>query len=71
MPCEILNNASSGVVSNVTMNLVNISNYGLQVAGVYGIWAGPWNGHNVAGSMNVEGLTVNGNGHNVNAGIRD
>ena len=58
---EVLNNASSGVVSNVTMNLVNISNYGLQVAGAYGVWAGPWNGHNVAGAMNVEGLTVNGN----------
>jgi hypothetical protein len=58
---EILNNSGSGVVSNVTMNLVNISNYGLQVAGVYGVWAGPWNGHNVAGSVNFEGLTVNGN----------
>jgi hypothetical protein len=58
---EVLNNASSGVVSNVTMNLVNISNYGVQVAGVYGVWAGPWNGNNVAGSMNIEGLTVNGN----------
>jgi hypothetical protein len=57
---EVLNNSNSGVVSNVTMNLVNISNYGLQVAGVYGVWAGPWNGNNVAGSMNVEGLTVNG-----------
>ena len=57
---EVLNNAGSGVVSNVTMNLVNISNYGLQVAGVYGIWAGPWNGHNVAGSINFEGLTING-----------
>ena len=43
------------------MNLVNISNYGLQVAGVYGVWAGPWKGNNVAGSMNIEGLTVNGN----------
>jgi hypothetical protein len=58
---EVLNSSSSGVVSNVTMNLVNISNYGLQVAGVYGMWAGPWKGNNVAGSMNVEGLTVNGN----------
>jgi Alpha-1,3-glucanase catalytic domain D1/Alpha-1,3-glucanase catalytic domain D2 len=58
---EVLNSASSGVVSNVTMNLVNIFNYGLQVAGVYGVWAGPWNGNNVAGSINVEGLTVNGN----------
>jgi hypothetical protein len=58
---EVLNSSSSGVVSNVTMNLVNISNYGLQVAGVYGVWAGPWKGNNVAGSMNVEGLTVNGN----------
>jgi len=57
---EFLNNANSGVVSNVTMNLVNISNYGVQVAGVYGVWAGPWNGHNVTGSVNFEGLTVNG-----------
>ena len=57
---EVLNNASSGVVSNAIMNVVNISNYGLQVAGVYGVWAGPWNGHYVAGSMNMEGLTVNG-----------
>lgn len=58
---EVLNSSSSGGVSNVTMNLVNISNYGLQVAGVYGVWAGPWKGNNVAGSMNIEGLTVNGN----------
>ncbi|MGH7975030.1 MAG: glycosyl hydrolase family 28-related protein [Limisphaerales bacterium] len=58
---EVLNNANSGVVSNVTMNPVNIFNYGLQVAGVYGIWAGPWNGNDVAGSINIEGLTVNGN----------
>jgi Pectate lyase superfamily protein len=58
---EVLNNASSGVVSNATMNLVNISNYGLQVAGVYGVWAGLWNGHSVASSLNIEGLTVNGN----------
>ncbi len=58
---EVLNNSDSGVVSNVTMNLINISNYGLQVAGVYGVWAGPWNGHNVADSVNFEGLTVNGN----------
>ena len=58
---EVLNNSGSGMVSNITMNLVNIFNYGLQVAGVYGVWAGPWNGHNVAGSMNIEGLTVNGN----------
>jgi hypothetical protein len=58
---EVLNSSSSGVVSNVTMNLVNISNYGVQVAGVYGVWAGPWKGNDVAGSMNVEGLTVNGN----------
>jgi hypothetical protein len=43
------------------MNLVNISNYGVQVAGVYGVWAGPWKGYDVAGSMNIEGLTVNGN----------
>jgi hypothetical protein len=58
---EVLNSSGSGVVSNVTMNLVNISNYGVQVAGVYGVWAGPWKGNDVAGSMNVEGLTVNGN----------
>ena len=57
---EVLNNASSGVVSNATMNLVNISNYGVQVAGVYGVWAGLWNGHSVASSMNIEGLTANG-----------
>ena len=69
---EILNNSGSGVVSNVTMNLVNISNYGLQVAGVYGVWAGPWNGHNVASSVNIEGLTVNGKlTLNINAGIRN
>ncbi len=57
---EVLNNASSGVVSNATMNVVNISNYGVQVDGVYGVWAGPWNGHNIVGSLNVSGLTVNG-----------
>ncbi len=57
---EVLNSSSSGVVSNVTMNLVNISNCGVQVAGVYGVWAGPWKGNNVAGSVNFEGLTVNG-----------
>ena len=58
---EVLDNSRSGVLSNVTMNLVNISNYGLQVAGADAVWAGPWNGNNVAGSMNIEGLTVNGN----------
>ncbi|HMD53758.1 MAG TPA: hypothetical protein VKJ65_04330, partial [Phycisphaerae bacterium] len=57
---EFLNNANSGVVSNATMNVVNISNYGVQVDGVYGVWAGPWNGYNIAGSLNVSGLTVNG-----------
>jgi hypothetical protein len=57
---EVLNNSTSGVVSNAAMNLVNISNYGVQVAGVYGVWAGLWNGHSVAGAVNIEGLTVNG-----------
>jgi hypothetical protein len=57
---EVLNNANSGVVSNATMNVVNISNYGVQVDGVYGVWAGLWNGNNIVGSLNVSGLTVNG-----------
>jgi hypothetical protein len=50
-----------GVLTNATMNVINISNYGVQVGGVYGVWAGMWNSSNIIGSLNVEGLTVNGN----------
>jgi len=54
-----------GVLSNATMNLVNISTYGVQVQpyqanpyinGVYGVWARG----DAYGSVNVEGLTING-----------
>ncbi len=54
-----------GVLSNATMNLINISTYGMQVPpyqaspytnGVYGVWARS----DAYGSLNVEGLTVNG-----------
>jgi hypothetical protein len=54
-----------GILSNATMNLVNISNYGVQVPpfqgspyvnGVYGVWARS----DAYGSMNVAGLTING-----------
>ena len=54
-----------GVLSNATMNIVNISTYGVQVSpyqsspytnGVYGVWARS----DAYGSLNVEGLTING-----------
>jgi hypothetical protein len=59
---------SLGVLSNATMNLVNVSTYGVQVApfqpaipgpavnGVYGVWARS----DAVGSLNVDALTVNG-----------
>jgi hypothetical protein len=65
---EIVSPGSSstvGLLSNATMNLVNISTYGVQVPpyqpapyvdGVYGVWA---RGDSY-GSLNVGGLTVNG-----------
>lgn len=66
---EIVSPGSSstvGVLSNSTMNLVNISTYGVQVRpyhsaspyvnGVYGVWARS----DAYGSLNVGGLTVNG-----------
>ena len=65
---EIVSPGSSstvGVLSNATMNLVNISTYGLQVPpyqaapyvnGVYGVWARS----DAFGSLNVGGLTING-----------
>jgi hypothetical protein len=58
-----------GALSNATMNVVNISTYGVQVPpyqaspyvdGVFGVWAGVWNGDDIVGSLNVSGLTVNG-----------
>lgn len=54
-----------GVLSNATMNLINISTYGVQVPpyqaspytnGVYGVWARS----DAYGSLNIEGLTING-----------
>jgi hypothetical protein len=52
--------SSPGVVSNATMNVVNISNYGVGVSnGVYGVWSGYYDNYAV-GSLNVSGLTVNG-----------
>ncbi len=54
-----------GVLSNATMNIVNISTYGVQVSpyqaspytnGVYGVWARS----DAYGGLNVEALTVNG-----------
>ena len=54
-----------GVLSNATMNLINISTCGVQVLpyqaspytnGVYGVWARS----DAYGSLNVEGLTING-----------
>jgi hypothetical protein len=67
---EIVSPGSSstvGVLSNATMNLINISTYGAQVPpyqaappvnGVYGVWAKS----DAFGSLNVSGLTVNGTG---------
>lgn len=64
---EIVSPGSSstvGVLSNASINLVNISNYGLQVPpyqvspyinGVYGAWARS----DAIGSLNIQGLTVN------------
>jgi len=61
---EIVSPNNHAALSNATMNLVNISTYGVQVAasvapaanGVYGVWARS----DAVGSLNVEGLTVNG-----------
>jgi len=62
---EIVSPNNHAALSNATMNLVNISTYGVQVPpyqsapyvnGVYGVWARS----NAVGSLNVEGLTVNG-----------
>jgi Alpha-1,3-glucanase catalytic domain D1/Alpha-1,3-glucanase catalytic domain D2 len=56
--------SSVGVLSNATMNLVNISTYGVQVPpyqaspytnGVYAVWAR----NDAYGSLKVEGLTIN------------
>ena len=52
--------SNPGVVSNATMNVVNISTYGVGVNGVYGMWSGNWIGYYAVGSLNVESLTVNG-----------
>jgi hypothetical protein len=57
--------STSGVLSNATMNLINIATYGVQVRpyraspyvnGVYGVWARS----DAFGSLKVGGLTVNG-----------
>jgi hypothetical protein len=58
--------STSGVLSNATMNLINISTYGVQVRpyhatgpyvnGVYGVWARS----DAFGSLYVGGLTING-----------
>ncbi len=65
---EIVSPGSSstvGVLSNATMNLINISTYGVQVPpyqpspyvnGVYGVWAR----NDAVGSLNVEALTISG-----------
>lgn len=56
---EVVSPGSSqtvGMLSNATMNVVNISTYGIGVIGVYGVWARS----DAAGSLNVGGLTVNG-----------
>jgi hypothetical protein len=65
---EIVSPGSSstvGVLSNATMNLVNISTYGVQVPpyqpapyvnGVYGVWVRS----DAYGSLTVDALTVNG-----------
>lgn len=45
-----------GVLSNATMNVVNISTYGVGVNGVYGVGAR----NDAVGSLNIGGLTVNG-----------
>jgi len=59
------NNPTNGRLAYATMNLVNISTYGVQVPpyypapyvnGVYGVWAR----YDASGSLNIEGLTVNG-----------
>jgi hypothetical protein len=65
---EIVSPNNNAVLSNATMNLVNISGYGAQVRpyqsaspgptinGVYGVWARS----DAVGSLNVGGLTING-----------
>jgi hypothetical protein len=65
---EIVSPNNHTTLSNATMNLVNISTYGVQVRpyqsaipgpavnGVYGVWARS----DAYGSLNVGGLTING-----------
>jgi Pectate lyase superfamily protein len=65
---EIVSPNNHAVLSNATMNLVNISTYGVQVRpyqsaipgpainGVYGVWARG----DAVGSLNISGLTING-----------
>jgi hypothetical protein len=52
--------SNPGTLSNATMNVINVSNYGVGVNGVYGVWAGLWNTKTIIGNLNVGGLTVNG-----------
>jgi hypothetical protein len=51
--------SNPGVLSNATMNLINVSNYGIGVNGVYGVWSGYYDNYAI-GSLNVCGLTING-----------
>ena len=53
---EVVSGGSYASLSNATMNVVNISNYGVGVKGVDGVWAK----NDAVGSLNVSGLTVNG-----------
>jgi hypothetical protein len=53
---EVVSGGSYASLSNATMNVVNISNYGVGVKGVDGVWAK----NDAVGSLNVAGLTVNG-----------
>jgi len=53
---EVVSGGSYASLSNATMNVVSISNYGVGVKGVDGVWAK----NDAVGSLNVGGLTVNG-----------
>ena len=62
---QIVSPNNNAPLSNATMNIVNISNYGVQVRpyqpvpyvnGVYGVWARS----DAVGSLNIEGLSING-----------
>src|SRR5208283_5331044 len=53
---EVVSGGSYCSLSNSTMNIVNISTYGVGVKGVDGVWAK----NDAVGSLNVSGLTVNG-----------